>query len=59
MRRAALVIACLLASVAACAAAAQQLDVTNVGGCIRKNCKDPDAAAYQQCEAACRAQYGH
>ena len=47
--------ACLVVFAAACAAVGQQLDVTNVGGCVRKNCKDPEAAAYQSCEAACRS----
>jgi hypothetical protein len=46
-----------LSSLGACAFLGEQVGVTNVGGCIRQNCKDPDARDYTQCEAACRAQY--
>ena len=43
---------------AGCAAAKDQISVSNVNGCIRHNCNDPNAQDYASCEATCRSTYG-
>ena len=30
----------------------------NVQGCIKKNCDEHEATAYQACETSCRQRYG-
>lgn len=47
----------LLVSLGACAVVDQQIGAASSTSCIQKNCRDPDARDYTQCEAACRAQY--
>ena len=42
----------------ACAFMDEQVGVSSAMSCVRKSCRDPNAADYSQCEAACRAQYG-
>jgi hypothetical protein len=55
--RAALILALVL-DLVACTFVGGQAAITGAGGCVRQNCKDPDATDYTKCEAACRAQYG-
>jgi len=45
-------------ALAGCATAKDQLAVSNVNGCIKHNCNDPNAQDYTSCEATCRSTYG-
>jgi hypothetical protein len=45
-------------SLGACSYVKQQVGMTSVNGCIQNQCRDPNAADYTRCEAACRATYG-
>lgn len=45
-------------ALAGCAATKDQLAVSNVNGCIKHNCNDPNAQDYTSCEATCRSTYG-
>lgn len=47
-----------LSGVALTACAPDPVTALNVQGCVRKNCTDAEAVAYQACEASCRARYG-
>jgi hypothetical protein len=47
-----------LSSLGACSTLRNQFDASNVNGCIKKNCSESDARGYQDCEAACRRNYG-
>ncbi len=59
MRAVRIVILVLAASGAACAGVTNSLTAVNVQGCVRKNCGEHEAVAYQACEASCHQQYGH
>ena len=41
-----------------CAAAKDQISISNVNGCIEHNCSDRNAQDYTSCEATCRSTYG-
>ena len=47
-----------LSGAALTACAPDPITALNVQGCVRKNCTDAEAVAYQACEASCRARYG-
>lgn len=47
----------LALALAACSFVHEQIGSTSTGACIRKECRDPDAKDYTQCEAACRQRY--
>jgi hypothetical protein len=41
----------------ACKIFDEQVGISAVGSCVRAECRDPNAADYTRCEAACRATY--
>jgi hypothetical protein len=41
----------------ACSFVNEQVGISSASGCIRKECRDPDASDYTRCEAACRQRY--
>jgi hypothetical protein len=47
----------LALALAQCGFVRDQFDATNMNGCIKKNCSDSEASAYQNCQAACRRAY--
>lgn len=55
--RAAMLLMALALALAACSFVHEQIGSTSTGACIRKECRDPDAKDYTQCEAACRQRY--
>ena len=57
LRRAMVVVLAALA-LAGCAAAKDQISISNVNGCIAHNCSDRNAQDYTSCEATCRSTYG-
>jgi hypothetical protein len=44
-------------ALAACSFLQEQVSINSTSDCIRKECKDPNAADYTRCEAACRNTY--
>jgi hypothetical protein len=42
---------------ASCAFANEQIRMNAASNCIHTQCRDPNAADYTRCEAACRATY--
>jgi hypothetical protein len=56
--RAAAIALAALSGAALPACAPDPITALNVQGCVRKNCTDAEAVAYQTCEASCRARYG-
>jgi hypothetical protein len=41
----------------ACGFMRDQIGIGSANGCIRKNCRNPDARDYVQCQAACENTY--
>src|SRR5258708_39885610 len=52
-----LVMLAIAVAVAACSVINEQIRISSASGWIRKECRDPDAADYTRCEAACRHRY--
>jgi hypothetical protein len=46
-----------IVTLTACSFMSEQVGISSASGCIRKECRDPDAADYTRCEAACRQRY--
>ncbi len=47
----------LVATLTSCSFVNEQVGISSASGCIRKECRDPDATDYARCEAACRQRY--
>jgi hypothetical protein len=41
----------------ACSFMREQVGISSASGCIRKNCRNPDASDYVHCQAACENTY--
>jgi hypothetical protein len=52
-----LVVLAIAAALSACAFASEQVGISSAHSCIQHECRDPDAAEYTRCEAACKARY--
>jgi len=51
------VVVVAVAMLAACSFFDEQVGISGASACVRKECRDPNAADYTRCESACRAQY--
>jgi hypothetical protein len=51
------VILLVVFALTACSFVNEQVGISSASACIRKECRDPDAADYTRCEAACRQRY--